>query len=371
MHDENECDGLHDMQVLKATMDDYYITTLSGDDEYDEGNPELTIDENYTTGSAFCKMERFVQDVSEGKSVSASDYGKLLTFDFPGVVFDRKIKECRTTEGTCCFSEYISLFIDCLVELKGETEVTEPPHVALMLRLNNAPTLEDECIVKLAQKVRRRLDDTSIKRKRQLRAYNSVRNMISVKNYIDSLFEHYSCLMVMRIDFAIKPECHKKTSLEDMQEYLFRFLNNNRGNKLFMHQVGYIWKLEYGVTKGHHYHVMLFFDGAKVRQDVVYAQTIGEYWVKVITKGDGMYYNCNHKKADYLYLGIGQVKHNDAGMRQNLLLAANYLCKKEQYLFLKLSKRMRTFGKGQILPPKVSKVGRPRKLEMVNTILNS
>ena len=177
-------------------------------------------------------------------------------------------------------------------------------------------------------------------------------------------------VLVMRIDFAIKPEFHKKTSLEDMQEYLIKFLNNNRSNKLFMHQVGYIWKLEYGVRKGHHFHVMLFFDGSKVRQDVVYAKAIGEYWVEVITNGKGVYFNCNHKKADYLYLGIGQVKHSDTEMRKNLLKAANYLCKKEQYLYLQLSKRMRTIGKGQILPPKVSSVGRPRKLLMLDAILN-
>lgn len=365
-----ETDGLNDYQLFEAMMDDLYKTTLSGDDELDSGNPVLHIDENYTTGKAFCKMEQFVECVEKRKHIDVEYFGSLLKFSGDGIVFDRKTKECRTTDGAVCLSEYICLFVESLIELKGETEVTEPFHFALMSKLNGVPTLEEECIEKLKQKVISRLEDPAIKRKRQLRTYNSERNMKSVKNYIDSLFDHYATLMVMRIDFAIKEEYLEKVSLEKMQEYLFRLLNNKRSNNIFNHQVGYIWKFEYGVKKGHHYHVMFFFDGSKVRQDVVYAKIIGEYWENDITGGMGSYYNCNYKKAKYLYLGIGQIKHNDNWIRKNLLMAANYLCKKEQYLFLKLNKKMRTLGKGQILPPKESKVGRPRKLELVNTILN-
>lgn len=56
-----------------------------------------------------------------------------------------------------------------------------------------------------------------------------------------------------------------------------------RSNKLFDNRVGYVWKLEYGIDKGFHYHMMI--------QDINIAKMIGEYWAAVITHYRGLYYS--------------------------------------------------------------------------------
>ena len=126
--------------------------------------------------------------------------------------------------------------------------------------------------------------------------------------------------------------------------------------------VGYVWKLEYGREKGHHYHMMFFLDGAKVRQDIVIAKLIGEYWNNVITQGKGVYYNCNGNKARYRHCGVGMIHYSEAEKLRSLKeMAAIYLTKADRYVSACMPGNNRTFGKGN--SPKVGErsVGRPRE----------
>ncbi|MNF98191.1 hypothetical protein D3C84_810450 [compost metagenome] len=112
---------------------------------------------------------------------------------------------------------------------------------------------------------------------------------------------------------------------------------------MFDDMVGYIWKLEHGPEKGFHYHVMFFFDGAKVREDITKAIQIGRYWTNVVTRGRGLYYNCNAAKRIYKSCGIGMVDHTNVQMRQGLQNAVVYLTKTD--LYMKLQTEGRGMGK--------------------------
>ena len=70
--------------------------------------------------------------------------------------------------------------------------------------------------------------------------------------------------------------------------------NYNRSNQerlhllidqLFDNYITYVAKLEYGVDRRWHYHVVFFYDGQKVKNDYLLAQALGEYWVGTITRG--------------------------------------------------------------------------------------
>ncbi len=79
--------------------------------------------------------------------------------------------------------------------------------------------------------------------------------------------------------------------------------------------------------------------------------------------GGGIFHNCNANKKKYFHLGIGMIDataESDAELRANLRNVATYLTKNDQFLKIKLGKKDKVFGTGQV-PEKTSNRGRPRK----------
>ncbi|WP_170930818.1 inovirus-type Gp2 protein [Yersinia intermedia] len=196
------------------------------------------------------------------------------------------------------------------------------------------------------------------KRANFLRA--ATKNQSSAMHYVNQLFEQYAKLLVVRVDFSYKNEHKRQMTGTIAQQHRERFFRNAKANKLFDHMVGYIWKLEYGERRGFHYHMLFFFDGANVRQDITLARLIGEYWSLNITAGAGIYYNCNLFKADYDKLGIGMIAYSDLQMREVLQVVIEYLTKIDEFVRLALPENARAFGRGEIVSPEGNKLGRPR-----------
>ncbi|WP_415887580.1 inovirus-type Gp2 protein [Neptuniibacter sp. QD37_6] len=106
------------------------------------------------------------------------------------------------------------------------------------------------------------------------------KNYRSMLSYIDKLFKKRSRLLVVRVDLSYKAEiadiCRRASftmadhvsEFEQVKADLERLLRNRRHNKIFRGLLGYIWKLEHGVLRGYHYHVVFFFDGAIRRGDI-------------------------------------------------------------------------------------------------------
>jgi hypothetical protein len=111
--------------------------------------------------------------------------------------------------------------------------------------------------------------------------------------------------------------------------------------------VGFAWKLEYGLDKGFHYHLLLLFDGSRRQQDVKIAMDIGEYWKHEITSGEGVYWNCNARKSDYKACGVGRISRNDIELRAILKdKVALYLTKVDVILKLVMPDNHRSYGRG-------------------------
>jgi hypothetical protein len=150
------------------------------------------------------------------------------------------------------------------------------------------------------------------------------------------------------------------TRLYVLQQDMVRFKRRMSTDPFFKDIAGYIFKLEYGLSKGHHLHCMFFFDGSKVMKDKYIAQKIGELWVET-TDHRGGFFNCNRIKESYKFLGIGMVNHYESEKRRNLGLALSYLFKAEQFLSYRYKKKARGFFKGEMQKCGGNRSGRRRQ----------
>lgn len=175
---------------------------------------------------------------------------------------------------------------------------------------------------------------------------------------INDLFNSRSKVLVMRADFSLKAD--SGLSLQDLKNHMSEFLKKILVNKGELKDIeGYIWKLEYGVQKGYHYHFIFFMDGNKHFKDAYFVQMLGELWME-ITEKQGIFHNCNKSKFKYRHLAIGCISHDDEEARKNLEIVMSYLSKTDQFLMEKTLKKYRVFGTSTRKIEK-SKVGRPRE----------
>ncbi len=192
----------------------------------------------------------------------------------------------------------------------------------------------------------------------------ALKNYLSVKHYVRGLFSRHARLLVVRVDLYY-PSGYRDTDLtgktvtaKKASEDRTAFLQALKQSDLSTELLGYCWKLEFGLDKGFHYHCFFFFNGAKVRKDVLLGRLIGEVWVRVIGH-QNTYWNCNANKHRYSTPGIGMVSHSDQERLKGLDKAIAYLTKPDYVLCLAVDKVGRILGKG-VLPPQKNQRGRPR-----------
>lgn len=196
----------------------------------------------------------------------------------------------------------------------------------------------------------------------------SNKNYRELQKYIDALFIQYSRLLILRIDFGYLKMHGWPNGIEspvqytEVKEHRNKLIRVIKEKLLPASLVGFAWKLEYGLEKSYHHHVMLFLDGSKVREDVTIARIIGDYWNNTITAGKGLYYNCNAYKSGYKSCGIGMVNHHETALREGLKSAALYMTKTDYYIKTLVPNNGRAFGKGNMPKLKIAKRGKPRIL---------
>jgi hypothetical protein len=178
-------------------------------------------------------------------------------------------------------------------------------------------------------------------------------NASTCRNLLSELRKRYSKLLVVRLDLEYFSEFCPGASfkgqpmqLKEVQQNRDDFLTLLRKGPLSEHLAGYIWKMEYGFEKGHHFHFALFFDGQAVCKDISIGDWLGNLWKQEITKGKGMFFNCNKKKETYRRCGIGMVSRGDNEKWSALEDAVRYLTKVDLYLRFRTPGRTRTFGTG-------------------------
>ena len=201
--------------------------------------------------------------------------------------------------------------------------------------------------------------DEDYKKAIQLRKDKSLNQNKKAKGLIRKLFNKFSKLLVIRIDFSI--DRNFKITLELMKAYLRIFTKKLHSlNDNVPPIVGFIWKLEYGIKKGYHYHFIFFMNGNIHRQETFFVDQLIKLW-KSITQNKGSYYSCNHNKASYKKLAIGILVHDDHEKIDTLYSVVDYITKADQFIIEKTLKNHRTFGYSTRKLEK-SKAGRPRNI---------
>ncbi len=186
--------------------------------------------------------------------------------------------------------------------------------------------------------------------------------------YVDALFEKYARLLVLRIDLSYDKCFTYSKTLNDMQQDLDRLFENKRHNSIFSEMAGHMLKIEFGIEKGIHCHLIIFLDGSKrnYSSSVHFAQEIGDYWNTTITRGQGAYWNVNNDESHYKNLGtlgIGVINHNDTDLRNNLRESViKYLFKTKQCIKPKFGDKIKLLRRGDFPQIDDVKLGRPRKM---------
>ncbi|QUY37606.1 YagK/YfjJ domain-containing protein [Acinetobacter junii] len=182
------------------------------------------------------------------------------------------------------------------------------------------------------------------------------RNRQVLFKYFEGLLGQHRKLLLVRVDLSYQYERSATISQfdKDIKKLINRIQNKDT---IFRDQVGYAYRLEQGgKSKGFHCHLLVIYNGSIRCRDSYLAQSIGELWQKQITKGDGLFFNCNQQDHKQRYcelnkLGLGLIERNDKFAITNAFEVIGYLAlpeKDDQYLRARL-KGMRVFSKGQFI----------------------
>ncbi|RSM24879.1 hypothetical protein C5B76_13480 [Aeromonas salmonicida] len=207
--------------------------------------------------------------------------------------------------------------------------------------------------------------DTSLHQKRLRNLKRSeARNSTSVHDYINKLFRLHSKLLVIRVDVHYGDEIKDTITIEEAIDDRDAYLRAVKRRYRIL--LGYVWKLEYGVARGYHYHMAFIFNGNKVQGDISLGRKLGEFW-KSLSREPRTYYNCNadrDKYEEWGAYGIGMVHHDDLEKRHLLLHnALSYLLKFDEALLAEMHERFRSVGKMEV-PRRRGPGGRPRVLRV-------
>lgn len=179
--------------------------------------------------------------------------------------------------------------------------------------------------------------------------YNERLNANKLEDRLCELQRDYSALLVVRVDLAytVNPDIEQVD--HDLEKLRKRINRSIYGDDILL----LVWALEQGEKKGYHCHVALVLNERKRMSAWSIAKAVGELWEDT-TGNDGSYFNCHDRRYLKQYeeqgiVGIGVIFSNVPYQASKMRSTLSYLAQpeKEQYLRVKTSRRMRTFGMSQ------------------------
>lgn len=258
------------------------------------------------------------------------------------------------------FNPYVELLFAVRKEMPVQSEhdgwklACGPDAIRMSAQLN-------EFVSGLRSKAGERHFRTALERFRRSRD----KNTRSLRRYIDAIFQHRGGRhLVIRLDLSYAMEdawaASRPTSvtLKQAKEDLVKFQRYLREHDV-LHSTGFVAKLEYGLLRGYHFHVLIFLNGHLAQSEVEIARRLGEHWRWVICEGQGRYWNCNAQ--EYWQRGIGMINYFDGDKRRFLINnVADYLTKTD--FWLRFQPGGKTLFKG-LMPQPRPRRGRPRESE--------
>lgn len=222
-----------------------------------------------------------------------------------------------------------------------------------------------DALNQLVMLLKGKVSSAEINKQQNKWARRSAKNYNSLLLAINSCFERHSRICALRIDLGYRI-CDFSSGLKITQS--FERVHDDRValidsvQKLFGDSfLFFAWKLEYGLLKGFHYHLLLFLKGSDHSHDILLSREIGEMWGRV-THQQGTYFNCSIDKTKYKEIGIGLLSAENGNHRKGLENVAKYLTKPDYYIALEISGNRRTFGKSVVKKSEKNKPGPKRRL---------
>lgn len=174
-------------------------------------------------------------------------------------------------------------------------------------------------IVRELEEIQALLDKQNASRDRLRNA-----NFTTACKLVDEAFVFSSKVLAIRLDLGYAKGAHplphygkKDGRKSEKRADLETFLSHLRKILAFMkktyglNRLAYILKIEYGLQKGYHAHLLLLLNGHRHQQDISIAQQLGEEWSNDITQGTGAYWNCNAHKNHYQDNAMGMIHRKD------------------------------------------------------------
>lgn len=304
------------------------------------------------------KMDAFGQSAYDLTDLAARYFRRVPDF----------IKVVGMLSDRYRYGEHLDMFSDACRELGivGCQYIWEDIWCS-PLRMNPCGRTGGELFNALVEIIRRDWVSKGYKERHRRRVREANALSREYQRYADEWFDKQALIVFMRVDLYYKKNIASEISLDDVINDLNHLCANFRCNRIFRGLRGYIAKIEFGLGKSFHIHMIFMFDTAskQARNHVFHAQKIGEYWVKTITKGRGEYWNCNRNLPQFEALGrcgVGPIHVTDMARRSNLSnYVVNYLCKPDQFIRPKMARGVRLMRRG--LWPKAApkKLGAPRR----------
>lgn len=146
-------------------------------------------------------------------------------------------------------------------------------------------------------------------------------------NHQDSLFECYSKLIMLRIDFAYRKES-ESFKYADIHQITSEMTLLIEQIKDISGIVGFAWVLEYGEQHRLHIHAAFYINGQRHQKVWSFWENIRDIWDEV-TEGEGYAHHCEPKPY-YPVRGERVIKHSDKKRRSGMKYILSYLGKDSQ-----------------------------------------
>ncbi|RSN79445.1 inovirus Gp2 family protein [Acinetobacter baumannii] len=221
------------------------------------------------------------------------------------------------------------------------------------------PLIVAEAIEQFLELTYKMAHEGSFKEAQRERNRRTKHHFRTLQNYVDEIHRQHDVTLLLRFDLYL-PAKKRNLKTDEVKQLFHKFLQSvRRAKSLYM--LGYIWKLEFGVTQGLHYHCFFFFDVSKHHQPTDLANKIIEMWCDQIGSND-CHFNCSDPKHLGRYKSplIGICDLNNAIKYAELLKVLRYLCKRDQFMVHKSIHRKKTFGTGRLIS-KRKFLGRPNR----------
>ena len=184
-----------------------------------------------------------------------------------------------------------------------------------------------------------------------------IRNRDNLVKYCNSIFDVHSRVLVIRLDLAYKSHVYDDIDILQVIDDRKRFLGKVK--RKFKYLISYVWRLEYGVNRTFHYHMVFMFDASHLHSDIQLGKMLGELWEEVCHTC-GTHHNCNAYKHKYDECYLGSIRYDDVDKRRTMCTFISYLCQEDRDIQVQLRQRQRCFGRMET-PRRSSNAGRPRR----------